>query len=70
MSMKTKDEGMKVEKPSSQGVDELDGRRQETTQRPSHGPRNAGGFPTPQLLDSWTAVSGEQSENVYENKGQ
>ncbi len=27
------------------------------------------GFSTPQLLDSWTAVSREQSENVYENKG-
>jgi len=28
------------------------------------------GFSTPQLLDSWTAVSTEQNENVYEDKGQ
>jgi hypothetical protein len=47
MSMKTKDE---VKKLRSRGVEELRGRRQEPTQSPSHGLRNAGW-----LLNSSTA---------------
>jgi hypothetical protein len=58
-----------AEREESRGVEGLSGRRQKLTQSPSHGPRNASGASTPQLLDFWTAISAEQSENVYENKG-
>ncbi len=65
--MKTKDEGKIVEKLRSQGVEELSGKSRHKA--PVMVGETAVGFSTPQLLDSSTAVSSEQSENVYENKG-
>ena len=57
-----------VEQLRSRGVQELNGKRRDVV--PVALVETAVGFSTPQLLDSWTAVSTEQSENVYENKGQ
>jgi hypothetical protein len=65
--MKTKDEAKKVEKSRSRGVEELNAKGRDKV--PVALLETAVGFLTPQLLDSWTAVLTEQSENVYENKG-
>jgi hypothetical protein len=66
--MKTKDECKKVEELRSRGIEELNGKIREIV--PAALPGAAVGFSTPQPLDSWTAKLREQSENVYENKGQ
>jgi hypothetical protein len=65
--MKTKDEAEKVEKLRSRAVEESSGKGRHTV--PVTLRETLVGFSTPQLLDSWTAESTEQSENVYENKG-
>jgi hypothetical protein len=65
--MKAKDEAKKVDKSRSRGVEELNGKSRHialVTVR-----ETTAGFSTPQLLDSSTALSREQSENVYENTG-
>jgi hypothetical protein len=68
MFMKTKDEAKKVETSRSGGDEELNGKSRDIV--PVALLETAVGFSTPQRLDSWTAELGEQSENVYENKGQ
>jgi hypothetical protein len=65
--MKTKDGVKKVEKLRSRGAVESSGKSRHIV--PVRLREAAVSFSTPQLLDSWTAVSREQSENVYENKG-
>jgi len=65
--MKTKEE---VKKSRSQGVGESGGSRQPRREAPAAVWNASAGFSTPRLLDLWSSESREQSENVYENKGQ
>jgi hypothetical protein len=67
MSMKTKDEARRVEKLRSRGVEESNPKSRDIV--PVALREMTVGFSTPQLFGSWTSVSAEQSENVYENKG-
>jgi hypothetical protein len=68
--MKTKGEAEKVEKLRSREVEEFSAEGKRRHKVPVTGGETLVGFSTPQLLDSWTAELREQSENVYENKGQ
>ncbi len=65
--MKTKED---VKKARGQEIDELRGVKQEPTETPNRSRDAATRFSTPRPLDSSTPLSVEQSENVYENKGQ